>query len=65
MRSSKTNGYPYIFTSQGGHSPETVFEITCQERIRLWDALVTQLNGQEILYNNKVKDASGDWFAKS
>ncbi len=28
-RGPKTNGYRYIFTSQGDHSPETVFEITC------------------------------------
>ncbi|NLU37476.1 MAG: RagB/SusD family nutrient uptake outer membrane protein [Bacteroidales bacterium] len=28
-RSPQTNGYRYIFTSQGDHSPETVFEITC------------------------------------
>ncbi|MBN2807390.1 MAG: RagB/SusD family nutrient uptake outer membrane protein [Prolixibacteraceae bacterium] len=28
-RSPETDGYRYIFTSEGDHSPETVFEITC------------------------------------
>jgi hypothetical protein len=28
-RGPETNGYRYIFTSEGDYSPETVFEITC------------------------------------
>lgn len=38
-RGPQTNGYRYIFTSQGDHSPETVFEITClQEGLGYGDA---------------------------
>lgn len=38
-RSPETNGFRYIFTSEGDHSPETVFEITCvQEGLGYDDA---------------------------
>lgn len=65
-RDPETNGYRYIFTSEGDYSPETVFEITClQEGLPYGEArghsLSNWTNARYCINDNGDETSTGYW----